>query len=292
MTTLKFGDLKVTAEEFDLGGAAWLVNNGKSKLPDHEHGLIKAMDAKRRIHVMTYDCIDSELEGVDGAVDAQGRFNVSQELSVAGLNAKGKMTKAATKALYNAYAAASGDGDGLAFDARQNTRFGSYTHKVPYERFLQEFGVKISFKIYAQVSFLVYRITVPTIGNPGSVFLTIPYDLRFYAIPFFDCTRDISILVTPEKVKFDMWRPLDPTDADARAELRYKLKEERAVQSGRVKERKVIRDYLRERAGKDAMTFEMLEPDLIEAEEKLNKARQRLKQIKDRLKDYPKQKRE
>ena len=86
-TTLKFGDLKVTAEEFDLGGAAWLVNNGKSKLPDHEHGLIKAMDAKRRIHVMTYDCIDSELEGVDGAVDAQGRFNVSQELSVAGLNA-------------------------------------------------------------------------------------------------------------------------------------------------------------------------------------------------------------
>ncbi|WP_420014217.1 hypothetical protein [Tateyamaria sp.] len=87
-------------------------------------------------------------------------------------------------------------------------------------------------------------------------------------------------------------RPPLPTDADARAELRYKLKEERAVQSGRVKERKVIRDYLRERAGKDAMTFEMLEPDLIEAEEKLNKARQRLKQIKDRLKDYPKQKRE
>jgi len=176
----------------------------------------------------------------------------------------------------------------VAFDAAQNKRFGSYTYKVPYEFFLQEFGVKVSFKIYARVSSLVYRITVPTMLQPGSAFLSIPYDLQFYAIPFFDCARDISLLVTPEKVKFDAWRPLDPTDADARAELRYKLKEERAVQARKVKERKIILNYLKERAAENPMVFEMLEPEMIEAEGKLHKERKRLKQMDERLKAYPK----
>ncbi|MEO0939552.1 MAG: hypothetical protein AAFY38_15470 [Pseudomonadota bacterium] len=118
-----------------------------------------------------------------------GKLWLSPWVTIIGLNAQGRNTGKADKALADSFAKASGKLVVTDTVADIFKLFGERTLDIPIKDYLAEFGADKSWSIYLAINWVMVQVMMPKGAPKGLICIGVPYDMRFSGSVTFDCKR-------------------------------------------------------------------------------------------------------
>ncbi|MEL7097377.1 MAG: hypothetical protein AAGM84_00985 [Pseudomonadota bacterium] len=137
--------------------------------------------------VAEYNCQTRTFDAFGTSPD--GKITLLPWISIIGVNAKGRNTDKADKALSAKFAEATGKVSVTDTVAEIFQSLGQHSLDIPFKDFVAAFGPDKSWRAYMTVSWIMVQLRLPAGFPPGVICIGVPYEVSFHAAMTFDCKR-------------------------------------------------------------------------------------------------------